>query len=395
MGLNFGRIEINMNYIFLLKDNRNGKDLSEEAVLLLKKYFDVVDDEIFQFSYGGKIYDIGYYIYGIKENSNFKMEIWVENVDNLEKEAEILEKVHETLYNKRKEFHIVVTYDGVSKYYCDKVYSFFNKFERKIRELIYKILINKFDEKWYDETVTNQMDKSIKRRANCSSSKLIENALQEMSIGQLESYLFEVNINKKEEKLRKVLLDKERFSELITGKKDDVVKKLESYIPKSLWEEFFQDILDIEDMKNELEKIRNLRNKVSHCKEFFKDDFEESEKILIYVTEQLEKAIILANESEFEKEKRLDRLLKLESLIVKRKRACEQFIKIAEKNPDKIILLNNLYQIYRKDEAVFDKCVSELFNIESNELIQLKSFMINAKSKNKEDIVSAIADLLF
>ncbi len=175
-------------------------------------------------------------------------------------------------------------------YYCNKVYPKINLFERKIRQLIYVILIKVFGTEWYRKTVNNNLKNEINRQTKgIKESDLIENALSEMTAFQLEDYLFTPN---REIEGNRLIDESLNAEELKHKSKEDIIKDLKKSYPKSLWEKFFEGKIEISNLKQDLEEIRLYRNKVAHSKYFDKNDYDKFNLILNNSIKQIDKAII-------------------------------------------------------------------------------------------------------
>ncbi|MCI8507969.1 MAG: hypothetical protein HFJ06_05345 [Lachnospiraceae bacterium] len=52
-----------------------------------------------------------------------------------------------------KYYQVITDYDGLSQYYCEKLYPKYATFERTLRSILYIILIKIYGLGWYDEVV--------------------------------------------------------------------------------------------------------------------------------------------------------------------------------------------------------------------------------------------------
>lgn len=86
---------------------------------------------------------------------------------------------------------MIVAYNEVSEYYCGKISPKFGKSERLLRELIFLIMIKTFGAKWGKKTIAKEILDDVKVSVGgMSDTQVIETALYEMTISQLEDYLF-------------------------------------------------------------------------------------------------------------------------------------------------------------------------------------------------------------
>lgn len=284
-------IGMQMKYIFIkkkedVKKTNSGINLSDlESPIrpMLNKIFSNVSKDSFEIGINGINYKVNYTSSGnnliLNTNETDSKSVKILNETN----AILLKGEH------RKNYNIAISFDGVSCYYCNKIYPKFNLFERKIRELVFNILLKSFGNEWYEKTVGIQLDKEIKANAKSSSkSKLIEEALYEMTIFQLETYLFmpyrEIDVND--------LIDIELSEEAIKEKsRDEIIKIISNGRARSIWDRFFKDKINIDNIRSKLEEIRNYRNSVAHCKYFYMDEYKKCNQLLNGIIKQLDIAI--------------------------------------------------------------------------------------------------------
>lgn len=280
-----------MKYIFIkkkedIKKTNSGiniSDLASPIKPMLKKRFSNLSKDSFQIGIDGINCTVNYTSSGnnliLNTNETDSKSVKILNETN----AILLKGEH------RKDYNIAISFDGVSYYYCNKIYPKFNLFERKIRELVFNILLKSFGNEWYDKTVSIQLHKEIKANAkNSSKNKLIEEALYEMTIFQLETYLFmpyrEIDVND--------LIDIELSEEVIKEKsRDELIKIISKGRARSIWDRFFRDKINIDNICSKLEEVRNYRNSVAHCKYFYMDEYKKCNRLLNGMIKQLDIAI--------------------------------------------------------------------------------------------------------
>lgn len=282
---------MNINYIFLLKeiDNKSLNNV-EQHYNIFNSIFNNVKKNYFSVEYNEEEYRINYRTYYDDKLNGFKLSIST-NGDN-DIVADLLGYVDKLIRKnpKRRDYSIITTYDGVSEYYSNKINRPLNKFERKLRELIYNILIKTYGTQWYDKTINEDLDNKIKETSkNSNKSYLVENALQEMTMYDMEVYLFnpykELDINK--------MIDKGEINEKFINEKskEEIANLMSKAIPKSLWERFFKDIIENENIQKQLEDIRKYRNKVAHGKEFHRNDYITCKEVVECLLNEIELAL--------------------------------------------------------------------------------------------------------
>lgn len=71
------------------------------------------------------------------------------------------------------------------------------------------------------------------------------------------------------------------------------------FTPKSDWERFFSKKVDIKDIKDVLEQIRNCRNAVAHFRFFYKEDYEKCNRLIRQLNTAIIEAINITEEKDF------------------------------------------------------------------------------------------------
>lgn len=289
---------MNMNYIFLLKNKmKKGFEDKEIEREILKKLFINVTEDKFDLDNGrNKEIRINYSTYYDKKCNIAKLKISFGAETS--KDAKVLNEINNLICkNKlRQDYSIIVTYDGVSSYFCKKAYPLLGEFERRLRELIYIILVNTFGIEWYNQTVSKEIGDKIKASSRIKNNgKLIEKALEEMTISDLETYLFEPYCEKQFEELFK---NKEELNKVLDMSKEDIASLLEKCIPKSLWDRYFKDKID--DIQVEINEIREFRNIVAHNKNFGLKEYKDFEIKIKSVNLKIKEAIEEINGKEID-----------------------------------------------------------------------------------------------
>lgn len=210
--------------------------------------------------------------------------------------AELLDIVNTRLTecgDIRRDYNIVITYNEMSGYYSKKIYPSFYTFESKLRCLVYKILIKTFGRTWIEQAMPEEIRNVIKGKLKESEGsdndvKLIEKALDEMTYFELDTFLFSENRGIDAEEFLHSVESKEDLDELT---KDQLIALITSNRKKSIWDRFFKDKVQMDDLRDNLEELRKERNKVAHCKKFTKSDYEKTEKLLNEMIESLDIAL--------------------------------------------------------------------------------------------------------
>ena len=179
----------------------------------------------------------------------------------------------------RKDFYITKSYDEISQHLAKPLYEQLTLFERKLRRLIYEIVIKSFGGKWFEQTF--YLKKDLVNRISESSHKNIvkefENVLEDMTYSDLTSYLFTKVPSKELENMLNDELSPDRISNY---SKEDLARTIEQLRPYSLWDRLFANNKELSGLQEEIHSIRDIRNKVMHAKTISYIESSNSTKIL-------------------------------------------------------------------------------------------------------------------
>lgn len=290
-----------MRIEYVLTESNHDKPDKRRIKNLIKKEFPDLDSSNITVQPSRKVFNLEYSIGTEKttesDNKDIVYHITVSS-DHPEKsrQAELLEffhKKYEVVFSQRKEYHLIVAYDGVSEYYCNKVYPKFQHFERQLRHLVFKIVTKAFGSSWAKKTIEKEMKKRLKNNVNPKdgSSKddvLIEQALYEMTLGQLIDYLF---YGEERKAFFEELDDKYPHKCLKSMSKEEIIEVIEQARRKSIWNNFLAKEIKIESPVTKLKYIKQKRNHVAHCKFFYIDDYKIASEYLDEYSPEIDQAI--------------------------------------------------------------------------------------------------------
>lgn len=201
-------------------------------------------------------------------------------------------------------FHFLKVYDGLSEYYCKKLYPHYAVYERKVRYMILLMVTRSYGDKWVDNTIDDDTKTSISEKARSGFSNInMDEVLEYFDLAELENYLFlppKVDANNylhnelTDEKMES--LDKDKICSLIRRIRD----------PKSLWERVFAEIGDVGEWKASMHDIHDVRNSVAHQKKIMTQQYNETISRLKNINTKLDKAIESAISREMELPKKID-----------------------------------------------------------------------------------------
>lgn len=289
-----------MKYILIRKNvKENTMYLSSVFRSELGKIFSNLSKDAFELDLEGNTYTLNY---RFSNKKNDVYHLYIEFEASPAKEAEVLNEVNKKLNGPdiKKKFNLIVAYDEVSEYYCGKINQKFGISERLLRELIFLIMIKTFGAEWSKKTIAKEMLDKIKESAGgLNEAQIIETVLYEMTIAQLEDYLFKPYSGFEKNPELEGEFNKVDINELSEIEKTNWLKIMQK---RSLWGDYFVDCgLDIEDMQKNLDIIRKYRNKVAHNKKFSKEDYDYIRKILNGFNKTLSSAISDIEERDFAK----------------------------------------------------------------------------------------------
>ena len=218
-----------------------------------------------------------------KSGNNLENAILIEDVKNAVKKGE-----------HRKNYRIITIYDDSSRYFCDKATVIISKFERVLRQFIYLTVIQAYEGKWVEKTISKEIEKSHKEKG-VNQKHYIENALEEFSFFDYINYLF----NESEEWSNEEVIETCKVEIKKQNPNINRIKEiLEKSVKRSLWDRLFYNY-NIKLEKEDLEIIRLSRNKVMHNKDFSSSEFNSIKILLKKLTKALEKEIININEEKY------------------------------------------------------------------------------------------------
>lgn len=202
-----------------------------------------------------------------------------------------------------QDYVMIVSYDSVSEYYCNKAYPKLNKLERNLRKLLFNTYTVNFGVDYYQKTVSPDLQKKIKgviQAKGNEEKKQIERLKKffySMEFSDIQSLLFTKKWTKVEEESKAEFLSKhEKLTEL---SEEEIRTAFDMFSPKSDWERLFADKIDNSEIENMIETVRSTRNDIAHCKFFYKEQYNTFNKVVTDLNHLILKAIQLTEEKDF------------------------------------------------------------------------------------------------
>lgn len=278
--------------------------INRESEISIKEIRNLLSNKIKMLSDNKFSYKNESYRYSLRKSDNdinVFLSITPLNTMETDKNANSLHSLKNDIIKgkHRDKYYIIIVYDGSSEYYCCELSKKLSSIERKLRQLIYLTVLAVYGKDWVKNTITSEMKNRVAEVSRSSNnSDYIERSLEHFTFQDYIEYLFEERVDKSLDLLfveiqdaveNKKMEQKELLSIISQGKK------------RSLWEKLFNP-LDIENIKNDIEKIRQLRNIVMHNKEISNSKYEEANILLSKVSNNLNKAIELAMKNKYSEE---------------------------------------------------------------------------------------------
>lgn len=290
--------KIILKYLMILPENLNTK----EALFNLLKCKSTLD-----FQFKNKVDII------ILKKENYPTEINIKKIEIKNKNnkshfivslsldnVEIAKKFDSELNTIDSNINVIdieLLHDGISRYYSIQAYKVLHKVETSLRAFITELMVFYGKEDWH-----TKIDKN-KTRNNHTGIKI----LYSTNFDQLSSFLFEDYSDITHKDLIEEIINKNSDEEKL-----DFVKDLNELIPKPNWDKLIakdanKQSISGEQFKKLLDNIYKKRNRIAHCNEFIKKDFDEfnsdcekilkSTEILTEIIESKNSEVIFADEN--------------------------------------------------------------------------------------------------
>ncbi len=218
---------------------------------------------------------------------------------------DIYEEFEDKLIKITKDnFIIINSYDQVSEYYCNKIFPSLNNFERLLRLLLFNTYLFQFGKSYTEQMsqeTTIKVRETIGKQRKLYQNKGKQDPLTlyfcELELHQIQDILFIPKYTQHEEiKLTRLLEKTDDFSKL---KDLEIRTIIEDLKPKSDWDRFFSNIVNIDNIKDNIDKIRKYRNIVAHCKYFRYEQFSELSITLDCTNKAINEAIYATMSKDF------------------------------------------------------------------------------------------------
>lgn len=191
-------VKINSNvkteFIIGLQTNSN------QSINNLQEYFKitVLDNCILKIKNTVKINCFNYYMHNLNNNA---IQLTIEYSDEIQPKQDMirsLEFIYINIINisHSYNFYIIPIYDDISKYYCNELMPLIATFERKVRQLMYTLLLRLYDQ----ATLYSKLIPNIKKQQDSQKRIIQHNTLvqsTQFNLAELFIYEFDFSLYEK------------------------------------------------------------------------------------------------------------------------------------------------------------------------------------------------------
>lgn len=216
-----------------------------------------------------------------------------------------LTRIQEKLINPEieKNYVVIISYDSISEYYCNKAYPKLNELERNLRKLLFHTYTVNFGTEYNHTTIDEEMQNKVygiiqaKGGKKAKQIEKLRKFFYSMEFSDIEKLLFEKKLTRVEEKNKKEFLSENSDLSKLTDEK--IRSAFEAFAPKSDWERMFANKADNEKVSKLIEDIRQDRNDIAHCKFFYEEQYKQFNKNVSTLNKTVLKAIKITEDEDF------------------------------------------------------------------------------------------------
>ncbi|MDM9580570.1 HEPN domain-containing protein [Nostoc sp. GT001] len=215
---------------------------------------------------------------------------YTENPENIEDQnTEVFNQVRRivrkslgTLTVTSKSASINTLWDDISLYYSKKSYPLIHQIENLMRKFITRFMFMTVGISAFEDIAPPELKKQVSDK----KKNILEDALQELDFIQLSHFFFNKERTLTVEKLESLISKSTKIE-------DFKLENLKEFVPKSNWDRFFSNIIELDGNKlsEKWRVLYDLRCKVAHNKDFNKNDYEKVELLCTEISDVVNKAI--------------------------------------------------------------------------------------------------------
>lgn len=187
------------------------------------------------------------------------------------------------------QFTINTIWDDVSMYYERELYPRIARVENLLRAIVYRFMIRATGDEWFDNTVPEGVKKSITETLKKNHQSLDETGEDQLYYAdfiQLGRFIFDSY------SLRP--LSRQAFEDVRAAMREgnkEAEGLLDQYEPKSNWERYFEDAIQVDDLNDKWTKLYGYRNQVAHTKRMSQREFQDAMTLIDKLTVEFESCL--------------------------------------------------------------------------------------------------------
>lgn len=221
--------------------------------------------------------------------------------------VECLEDIHHRLLASGicKRYIDILSYDAISEFYCNKMYPQLNNLERHLRQLLFNVYVVHFGEKYYETTIDSELQAHVKElmsadinteiKKRIKTTYSVPNNKEATKIFRLQHFFYSLTYSEIQEML---FTPHSNCTDSAEGRTNIDADDNES-TQISDWDIYFSDKVSHPHIQDLIERMRIFRNRVAHCKFFFKKDYTECKGLAKQLSDVISIAISLTEDQEF------------------------------------------------------------------------------------------------
>ena len=396
------------SYIFLKNEYNTDLDkpkMDEDGILVLEmgnsviSYINRCYPGLKSDNRSGDFFRKSYSLNIEKEKCSFQISFYIHNVIDItyldvcvegKRKAQIiecLEEIQSTLLNSgiRTHYIDIISYDAVSEYYCNKIFSHLNALERNLRKLFFNIYVLNFGTHYYGETIDKSLkdglmsvlkkatkdfkdqyrkDYSYRNKHDFEEIITIQRLFYSFDYSDMQKFLFAPTWSEYDKK--SILAKYDDLSFLSDEELRAIISGIE---PQNNWTRFFSDKVKLNDIEMIFNSIREYRNAVAHFKFFNKEDYLLCLKEVNKLNKAVLKAIKVTEDEDFDK-KNMEHIKEMIGPSLERlANVMGEFVRKVSESANRFLkseAFSNMQKVFKRLGEIAYDCSDELSEDEVN-----------------------------
>ncbi len=285
-----------------------------------------------------------------------------------------------------KNYISIVSYDSISEYYCNKLYPKLNEMERNLRKLLFNIYVVNFGLDYYQMTISDDLQNKIKgviqAKGNEERKEIerLQKFFYSMEFVDIQQMLFTPHWTDFDQSIKNDFLNKHEDLSKLTD--DELRKAFTEITPRSDWERFFADKMQVDSIQSLLEEIRRSRNSIAHCKFFYQAEYAICNKAMNEFNKAVKSAISITESKDFSKKNGESLAISMASItkrIEEYTKSLEELLPASKQYNINEVISKNISIAFE----TFSSSIHSLFEL--NTFISPKDLSIELFKHTKED----------